>query len=735
MTTRADEPADSQQRMQRMMHRSLLWIFVASLTIVILLVLSFDFVSGAEVSVTLGEPAPEDIVAPQSIVYVSEILTEQARDQAAASIQDQYTPLDLSIARAQKNLVRSVFSFIDTVRSDPFANRDTKYGYLAEIHDLTFEPQVADDLLTMNQTDFDTARDNILQIVENTMRQGVIEGQLSEARRKAAQGAAFDLTQAQERVVTTLAPQFVLPNIFLDAESTETLRDEARQNVQPISQNVTEGQGILRVGDTVRQVDLEMLDKLGLLQESFSWRRVASALLTALLSVTIIALYWNQFFSGRKDTARSLSIIGVFLTLFLLSAKLLSTAPAIFNYLYPAAAFSIILAVIFEIRLAIVVTVVQAALVGYIAQGSLEIALFSAAGGILAILTLRDVQRINALFRAGLVASLGYVAVVLIFALSENIEPTTLIVNLAFGLVNGAILSSGLSLAGVFIIGSIFRIVTPLQLQELSRLDHPLLQELLRRAPGTYHHSIMVANLAEQAAERVRASSPLVRVGAFYHDVGKMNRPPFFTENQNGGNPHDNLDPYSSARIIMCHVTDGLELARRYRLPTRIRDFIAEHHGDRVLKSFYHKALELAQETGEEVDVSRFRYDGPKPRSRETGIVQLADSVEATSSALRPSTEEAIEKLVWTIVDEHLDEGQLDESGLSLADVKQIRESFIETLQGRFHVRIRYPGNEELLPEPERTPVVQEDVVAEDEEPIELSDSPDQEEMDEAIPG
>jgi len=735
MTTRSDEPADSQQRMQRMMHRSLLWIFVASLTIVILLVLSFDFVSGAEVSVTLGEPAPEDIVAPQSIVYVSEILTEQARDQAAASIQDQYTPLDLSIARAQKNLVRSVFSFIDTVRSDPFANRDTKYEYLAEIHDLTIEPQIADDLLTMNQTDFDTARDNILQIVEGTMRQGVIEGQLSEARRKAAQGAAFDLTQAQERVVTTLAPQFVLPNIFLDAESTGTLQDEARQNVQPISQNVTEGQGILRVGDTVRQVDLEMLDKLGLLQESFSWRRVASALLTSLLSVTIIALYWNQFFSGRKDTARSLSIIGVFLTLFLLSAKLLSTAPAIFNYLYPAAAFSIILAVIFEIRLAIVVTVVQAALVGYIAQGSLEIALFSAAGGILAILTLRDVQRINALFRAGLVASLGYVAVVLIFALSENIEPTALIVNLAFGLVNGAILSSGLSLAGVFIIGSIFRIVTPLQLQELSRLDHPLLQELLRRAPGTYHHSIMVANLAEQAAERVKANSPLVRVGAFYHDVGKMNRPPFFTENQNGGNPHDNLDPYSSARIIMCHVTDGLELARRYRLPTRIRDFIAEHHGDRVLKSFYHKALELAQETGEEVEVARFRYDGPKPRSRESGIVQLADSVEATSSALRPSTEEEIEKLVRTIIDEHLDEGQLDESGLSLADVKQIRESFIETLQGRFHVRIRYPGNEELLPEPERAPIVQEELVVEEEEPLELPDSPDQEEMDEAIPG
>jgi putative nucleotidyltransferase with HDIG domain len=219
---------------------------------------------------------------------------------------------------------------------------------------------------------------------------------------------------------------------------------------------------------------------------------------------------------------------------------------------------------------------------------------------------------------------------------------------------------------------------------------------LLRRAPGTYHHSIMVANLAEQAAEKVKANSALIRVGAFYHDVGKMNRPPFFTENQNGGNPHDNLDPYSSARIIISHVTDGLELARKYRLPNRVRDFIGEHHGDRVIKTFYQKAVEAAGGP-EAVDKSRFRYGGPRPRSRETGIVQLADATEATSSALRPSTEEEIEKLVTKIVDDHLKEGQLDDSGLTLGDIKIVRDSFIETLQGRFHMRIKYPGNEELL--------------------------------------
>jgi putative nucleotidyltransferase with HDIG domain len=264
-----------------------------------------------------------------------------------------------------------------------------------------------------------------------------------------------------------------------------------------------------------------------------------------------------------------------------------------------------------------------------------------------------------------------------------------------YGLANG-ILSAALTLAGFFVMGGVFGVTTTLHLQDLSRLDHPLLQELLRRAPGTYHHSIMVANLAEQAAERTKANSALVRVGAFYHDIGKMKRPPFFTENQEGVNPHDSLDPYSSARIIVSHVSDGLELARRYRLPHRIRDFIAEHHGDRVVKGFYLKAKEQADDEADTVETKPFQHKGPRPRSRETGIVMLADAVEATSSALRPNTEKAIEKLVNSLIEEHLTEGQLDDSDLTLGDVRLIRASFIETLKGRFHLRVKYPGNEEL---------------------------------------
>ncbi|UCG22858.1 MAG: hypothetical protein JSW55_11840, partial [Chloroflexota bacterium] len=492
MNSQSEAQADSDQRIQILARQSLLWIFVVVLTLLVTLILALDFVTRPQVRATPGEPSPEDVIAPTSITYVSDVLTQNAQQQAAAAVADQYTLLDLSIARAQKNQVNSAFSFMDVVRADPLADPETKTGYLEAIEGITVEQQVAEDILSLSSAEYASVLENILQIVEDTMRQGVLEGQFSEseARRKAAQGAAFDLTQAQERVVTSLAPQFIVPNIFFDAEATEEMRQEAIGEVEPISQIVTEGQRVLRVGDVVGDVDVEMLEELGLLEQSLDWRRVVSALMAALLSITVITIYWGLYFSKRKDTARSLTILAVLMALFLLAAKLLVSTRSEFAYLYPAAALSIIVAVIYSVRLSIIVTVVQAFLVGYIAQNSLEMTVYAAAGGILAVLTLRDAQRINALFRAGLVATVGYAAAIVIFQLPAGVSATELLTSLGAAVINGAVLSSGLSLAGVFIIGTIFRIVTPLQLQELSRLDHPLLQELLRRAPGTYHHSI-----------------------------------------------------------------------------------------------------------------------------------------------------------------------------------------------------------------------------------------------------
>jgi putative nucleotidyltransferase with HDIG domain len=704
--------------MRRMARRSVLWIFGAILIVILTLILSFNLVRGPQIAVTLGEPSPKEVISPESINYISDVRTERATQAAEDSVHDQYTTIDLSIARAQNNLARAVFNYINVVREDTIADEETKMGYLFAVEDVTIDREVGDILLTLSDADYEAAVDNTLQIVEDDMRAGVVENQLEAARNQAAQRADFDLSLAQEQIVAALAPQFIVPNIFLDQEATDELTRTALETVEPIVQRITEDERIIRVGEIVTEEHLEMLEKLGLLQPTLDWKRLVSTFLVSILAVTIITLYWRQYFFGRRNQVRDLTILGSLMVFFVLGAKLLVPTSSIFAYLFPAAALSILVAVVFETRLAILVTIVVAGLIGYLAPDSLEMAFYAAVGGILAVLTLHDPQRINALFRVGLLAALGNIAVILIFRLPTDIETAELMTLLLFGVLNGPLLSAGLSIAGIFIIGTVFRVVTPLQLQELSRLDHPLLQELLRRAPGTYHHSIMVANLAEQAAEKIKANSTLVRVGAFYHDIGKVNRPPFFIENQNGGNPHDNLDPYSSARIIMSHVPDGLEMAKRYRLPRRIRDFIAEHHGDRVVQVFYQKAKDLADE-GEVVDISRFMYPGPRPQSRESGIVQLADSIDAASNALRPNTEEAIDQLVNMIVDDHVAEGQLDNSGLSLGDIKKLRSSFTETLHGRFHMRIRYPGNDEIdLVEPEDAEEPVPEIDSEIEEPV-----------------
>lgn len=701
MTSQTDE----QSRWRKWLQGSLLWVFMAVVTVGLTLIFSFNLVTVSDVQVTLGQPANEDILAPRAISYDSEVLLATARENARASVDEVYIRDGNDIGRQQLNLVNVIFSFIDVVRADTLVTKETQLTYLQAIESLTIQEQVGLDLLELSAADYEVVKQEVSRIVGDLMRQDIRPNQLRDYQVIARREASLELTAKQENVVTNLAPQFIAPTVFPDPEATTALREEEAAKVQPFPVTIADNERIVRQGDLVTALDIEKLTQLGLLHSQLDWRDIAAIFVASLLSVVLITMYWHQFFWDKvRDNGRYLTVLASLVLVFAAIAKLMITGGGIFAYLFPMAALSMLLSVIYDVRFALAVTIIMAALIGFLTPNSLEIAAFTAVGGMLAILTLQDAQRINAFFRAGLAAAIGYSAVILIFRLNQDmIDVTNMLQLMGYAVVNG-ILSAALTLVGFFIMGSLFGITTTLQLQELARLDHPLLQELLRRAPGTYHHSIMVANLAEQAAEKIKANSALIRVGAFYHDIGKMNRPPFYSENQEGINPHDALDPQTSARIILSHVTDGLELAKRYKLPYRIHQFIAEHHGTRLVKGFYHKAKEQAAE-GETVDPEQFRYKGSRPRSRETGVVMLADVIESTSRALQPNTEKAIEKLVNSLIDEDLTEGQLDESGLTLGDIRLIRESFIKTLKGRFHVRVKYPGNEELLSTEDQTVV------------------------------
>jgi putative nucleotidyltransferase with HDIG domain len=251
-------------------------------------------------------------------------------------------------------------------------------------------------------------------------------------------------------------------------------------------------------------------------------------------------------------------------------------------------------------------------------------------------------------------------------------------------------LSASMAMLGYLILGNLFGITTSLQLTELSRPTHPLLRQLLLKASGTYHHTIVVSNLAERAAAAIGADAFLTRVGAYYHDIGKTVRPYFFTENiVDDNSPHDKLDPLTSAQIIISHVSDGIDLANKYHLPARLQDFIREHHGRTLVKYFY---MQAQHEAGDDVlDEANFRYPGPSPRSKETAILFLADTCEAAVRAVRPATREELEALVNRLIDERVAEGEMNDCNLTFRELQVIKEVFLQVLQGVHHPRIQYP--------------------------------------------
>jgi hypothetical protein len=310
-------------------------------------------------------------------------------------------------------------------------------------------------------------------------------------------------------------------------------------------------------------------------------------------------------------------------------------------------------------------------------------------GSLAGIFAVRDAERVNNYAMGGV--SVGLVTLVslagfwLLLPDREGVD----FVWMTMAAVGAGLGSVVLIMGGSYILGAAFGVATRIQLMELAQVSHPLLRRLQEEAPGTFHHSVIVGNLAERAADLIGADSLLVRVGAYFHDIGKIAKPGYYIENQMGGeNPHDRLDPLASARMVSEHVRAGLKLTARHRIPARVRAFVPEHHGTRLVTYFYRKASEVDPN----IDPERFRYPGPRPQSRETAMVMLADSVEAVVRASKDRSHEKIDELVDGVIRERVQEGQLDDCEITLRDLKTIADSFKATLRGIYHPRIEYPA-------------------------------------------
>lgn len=672
---------------------ALLWmtIFVLLFATMVGAVLISQWLPSNQVVLREGQVSPTDIRAPQRLTYVSHILTARAQEQAAAQVEPVYDPPDAQVARRQVERARQILAYLDALRHDEYASPEEKETMLKAVEGLRLSSTTRSRILDLSPADWQRVSEETVRVLDHSMRQEIRTSEVAEARRRVPTLIALDLNEAQAAVVTEIAVQLIQPNRLYNAESTERTRQQARESVEPISRTWKQDEIILRQGEIVDALTLEALEAFGLRQPEEKWPRLLSIVGLALVLAFVLGLYLLRLEEPLHRRARLLLLLLLLNGLFLLGARLIIPSHVVLPYLFPLAALGILLAVLINPHLAILTTLLMSLIAGSMVEGSLEVTSYLLLGSIVGILQVQKVERLNTFIWAAASIAVVNIAVLLAFRLpGQEMDLRRLVTLVGASVVNG-VFSASLALAGFFLLGQLFDVITPLQLLELARPDHPLLQQLLLRAPGTYHHSLLVSNMAEQAAQAIGADALLTRVGAYYHDVGKTVRPYFFVENQvEGMNVHDRLDPRTSAQIVISHVADGLALARKYHLPGRIAVFIPEHQGTAVNSYFYHHAKEQVGE-GQEVREEDYRYPGPKPQSRETAIVMLADSCEAAARASQVHDLDEIAALVQKIIRGKIQQGELDECDLTMRDLARIRDVFVSILQGIRHPRIEYP--------------------------------------------
>jgi cyclic-di-AMP phosphodiesterase PgpH len=639
----------------------------------------------ATVTYNVGAVADRAIRAPKSVSFISESLTEAERNKAEAAVPKQYVT-DPAIVTNASTRVASATTAIGRIRGDAAETRDQKLTALTRLPDIALSPAIATDIVDMTQPEWDQVAAGLDSALRTLYTQGIRAEQLDAAKTDAVKALPAGWTDRQKRAGAEILKQNLDVNVKVDQLATSLAQQDARSGVTPVQVQVTAGEVVVRDGEVVSGLEVEKLRALGLANEDNDWRGAIGLVLWAFLIAGVLALFLERHATEAWLDDRKMILVILSLLAITAAGRALVPGHTIAVYFAPFAAVAMMLTVLVGGRTALATQIAGALHIG-IMSSQVELVAYVLIPALLGMAAVRRATTARE-FAAGAVAvAAGAVGVILSFVLvNRAADPLGIAQLLAGALVSG--LGSGLlAFAGMAILGHVFGISTVFELRELGDPNHPLLRQLLLRTPGTYHHSLLVGNLAERAAEVIGADPLVARVGAYYHDIGKMRNPTAFIENQTGQNPHDELDPLVSAGIVAAHVKDGLALADRYRLPARIREMIPGHHGTSVVKYFF----QIAQQRGQAPDERSFRYPGPRPHSKEAGIVMLADGTEASVRSLSEKNPETIRAMVDRIIDERVADGQLDECDLTFRDVEKIKDAFCELLLGVYHERIPYP--------------------------------------------
>ena len=663
--------------------RTRMWVFV--LATGLLTAAGLLLSPPSTVTYNVGTVATQALKAPRSVSFVSESLTEAERERAAAAVPKQYAPNPTVLATSRDRLAQAIAT-ISRVRGDPTLSRDQKVNGLTRAAEVSLTAALAADVIDMPASDWDALSKELDNTLRSLYGQGIRAEQLDAVKAEAGKALPPAWNDRQKRVATEITKQFLDANVVLDPVSTAVAQQAARGAVAPVQVQVVAGEVVVRDGSVVSALDVEKLRALGLVNTGLDLSAAIGLLIWALLVAWVLGLFAERYATEAWNDDRKLALIALALFAMTVSTRALVPGHTLLVYFMPYAAVAMTLTVLVSGRAALA-TQIAGALHAGIMSGQVELVAYVLVPALLGMAAVRRATTAREFAAGALFVTIGNVGVLASFTLiGSGSDPLGAAQLLLAAVLSGA--GAGLlAFAAMAMLGHLFRITTVFELRELADPNHPLLRQLLLRTPGTYHHSLLVANLAERAAEVIGADPLVARVGAYYHDIGKMRNPSAFIENQTGSNPHDELDALVSAGIVAAHVRDGLALAERYRLPAVIREMIPGHHGNGVVKYFF----QLAQQRGQEPDEAKYRYPGPRPRSKEAAIVMLADGTEASVRSLAEKNADTIRVMVDKIASERLSDGQLDDSDLTLRDVQRIKDAFCELLLGVYHERIPYP--------------------------------------------
>ena len=562
----------------------------------------------------------------------------------------------------------------------------------------SFTPEQIKFIMEMSPGDFEIMKSTITDAVYAELSEAGLSDKLTEESTDKIKQSILNLKKNQNLIPYDSILDEVLgcliPNYVLDQEKTEEERLKAMEAVEPLIYQ--QGRTIVREGDLLEEYQLSMLRSLGLLNDQNNdFSLYQGSALAVLVAMICLLLSLRLLRADILTDVRKLAVVLIVLILSVGMAALAHLLPS--QYVIPLTMGAILGTVLIGYRVGICLTITLSILFAALTSGNASSTFFDVvmlmsmtiAEGILAVCFLKGrPQRVRVLLAGPLSVLIGLLIIFGIRLLTSSGSFDILsICGWSFG---GGLLSGALAVAFQPALEQLFRLATPSRLLELTNPNQPLMKRLMIEAPGTYHHSIIVANLAEAAADKIQANPYLARAGAYYHDIGKLKRPGYFKENQNGDNPHERTDPYVSAAILVSHTMDGVLLSQKEHMPREVQDIILQHHGVTPVMYFYHKALQMSD--GSHVNIDDFRYSGPKPNTKEAAIVMLADTIEAAVRSMKDPTPKGIDQFIERLVRGKLEDGQLSDSPLSLSDIDKICDAFSGILRGVYHERIEYPN-------------------------------------------